>query len=496
MIIGEFGIGTNRGARICPNMLEAEKAFGTVHFAIGDSYGLGKNASKHHYDALVDKVTIRVNGREIARKRPVPDLSGAAMTSRERLARALSHKEPDRVPVDFGGTAVTGIHVNIVAALRDHYGLEKRPVKVHEPYQMLGLVEEDLKRALGLDVEGVYAAETMFGNRNEDWKPWRLDNGLEVLVSAEMETTRDANGDTLVFPKGDRSAPPSARMPKDGFFFDTIIRQDPIDEAKLDPADNLEEFGPISDARPRLFRRATRAAAATGRGRHRHVRRARLRRHRPRPGAVPEASPGDPGHRGVVHLDPDPAGLCPRRLREADRDRPGQPGQDPRARRRPRPGRLRLRHGLRDPDLDLLLGRDVPLALCPLLPSASTTGSTPTRPGRPSSIPAGPSDPSSRRSSTPDSTSSTRSSAPRPGWTRRSSRPNSGRTSSSGAAAWTPRRRSCSARPAEVRDEVLSRLEIFGQGGGFVFNAVHNIQGNVPVTNVVAMFEAIREFHE
>jgi len=67
MVIGEFGIGTNRGARICPNMLEAEKAFGTVHFAIGDSYGIGKNSSRHHYDALVDKVTLKVNGREIAR---------------------------------------------------------------------------------------------------------------------------------------------------------------------------------------------------------------------------------------------------------------------------------------------------------------------------------------------------------------------------------------------------------------------------------------------
>ncbi len=40
-VVGEFGVGTNRGAKICKNMLEAEKAFGTVHFAIGDSYGLG-----------------------------------------------------------------------------------------------------------------------------------------------------------------------------------------------------------------------------------------------------------------------------------------------------------------------------------------------------------------------------------------------------------------------------------------------------------------------
>lgn len=66
-MIGEFGIGTNRGARISSNMLEAEKAFGTVHFAIGDSYGLGKNKSRHHYDALVCKVTIRAKGKTIAK---------------------------------------------------------------------------------------------------------------------------------------------------------------------------------------------------------------------------------------------------------------------------------------------------------------------------------------------------------------------------------------------------------------------------------------------
>lgn len=62
-IIGEFGIGTNPQAKICPNMLEAEKAFGTAHFAIGDSYGIGRNTSPHHYDALVDKVTLRAGGR-------------------------------------------------------------------------------------------------------------------------------------------------------------------------------------------------------------------------------------------------------------------------------------------------------------------------------------------------------------------------------------------------------------------------------------------------
>ena len=67
LIIGEFGIGTNPQARITSNMLEAEKAFGTAHFAIGDSYGLGRNRSPHHYDALVNKVTIRAKGKYIVK---------------------------------------------------------------------------------------------------------------------------------------------------------------------------------------------------------------------------------------------------------------------------------------------------------------------------------------------------------------------------------------------------------------------------------------------
>ena len=59
--------------------------------------------------------------------------------------------------------------------------------------------------------------------------------------------TPEPNGDILMYPQGDRSAKPSARMPKGGYYFDSIIRQKPIDEAKLNPADNLEEFGPISE---------------------------------------------------------------------------------------------------------------------------------------------------------------------------------------------------------------------------------------------------------
>jgi hypothetical protein len=187
------------------------------------------------------------------------------MTSKERVLASLNHREPDAVPVDFGSTAVTGIHVNAIVGLRDRYGLDKQPVRVYEPYQMLGLVEEDLKKVMGIDVEGIPAPETLFGFRNENWKPYRLDSGLEVLVSEHFRTTKEPNGDTLIYPKGDLSAPPSGRMPKGGFFFDTIVRQEPIDESKLNPEDNLEEFSPITLQNLDYFAVEAGRAAATGR---------------------------------------------------------------------------------------------------------------------------------------------------------------------------------------------------------------------------------------
>src|SRR5579872_2160249 len=187
------------------------------------------------------------------------------MNGKEQVVAALSHIRPDRVPIDFGSTGVTGMHVSCVAALRDYFGLPKQLVKVHEPYQMLGLIEEDLQRAMDIGVEGVFPRKTMFGFVNRDWQPWRLPDGLEVLVSSEFRVTTAPNGDTLIYPEGDLDAPPSGRMPSDGYFFDTIVRQEPIDDDRLNPDDNLEEFSLISQEDIDYFRQEVRRAAATGR---------------------------------------------------------------------------------------------------------------------------------------------------------------------------------------------------------------------------------------
>ena len=189
----------------------------------------------------------------------------ATTASAQRIQATLRHQVPDRVPLDIGGTFVTGIHVSCVAGLRRHFGLGDGPVKVIDPGQMLGEVAEDLKQVLEIDCEGVIRRMARFGFPLIDWKTWRMPDGLEILVPGGFQVTTDTNGDILMYPQSDLTAPPSARMPKDGYFFDSIIRQSEYDEDNPDPADNLEEYGPASEADFDFLDAEVRRAAATDR---------------------------------------------------------------------------------------------------------------------------------------------------------------------------------------------------------------------------------------
>ena len=167
--------------------------------------------------------------------------------SKKQFLKTINHEQPDRVVVDFGATPVSGIHVLIVEKLREYYGLEKRPVKVIEPYQMLGEVDMELVDAMGIDILGLSGENNMFGIPNKDWKVHKTFWGQEVLLPGEFNCTFNSNGDMLIHPEGDTSVPPSAMMPKTGFFFDALDRQQPIDDETLKVEDNLEEFGFITD---------------------------------------------------------------------------------------------------------------------------------------------------------------------------------------------------------------------------------------------------------
>lgn len=181
----------------------------------------------------------------------------STMNSRERVVLAINRREPDRIPLDLGGSYVTGMHSSTVYALRQALKLDPpgTPVKVVEPFQMLGEIAPDLVDALGVDVLGLSGETTMFGYKKECWKKWTLFDGTPVLVPGGFNTQPENDGSILMYPQGEVSAPPTAKMPRDGFYFDALDRQKPIDWDKLNVEDNLEEYGPISNEELEYLRR-------------------------------------------------------------------------------------------------------------------------------------------------------------------------------------------------------------------------------------------------
>ena len=415
-------------------------------------------------------------------------------TSRECLGRVLRREPTDRIPVDFGGTAVTGIHVRMVELLRRHYGLAEGPVKVTEPYQMLGEVAADLREAMGIDVVGLTPRTTMFGFENRGWREFRTFWGQLVLVPEGFVTSLDGNGDLLIYPEGDRAARPSGRMPEAGFFFDTIVRQDPLDESRLDPADNLEEFTPLDERDLAHWKAQVAALAGTANGVIANVGGTAL---------------------GDIALVPGPWMKNPRGIRDVAEwymttaSRPDYVHAIFEKQTEIAIGRLRALHEIAGEVIQavFLCGTDfgtqdsqflsprtfrelyLPYyrrmndwihghtgwrtfkhscgSVEPLITGFADAGFDVLNPVQ---INAAKMDPQQLKDKYGE------------------------RVIFWGGGADTQRILPF-ATPAEVEAHVLRQCEIFGRGGGFVFNTVHNVQANVPVENVAAMVRALARFN-
>ena len=415
------------------------------------------------------------------------------MTSREKVLNALNHKNGP-VPMDFGSTAVTGMHCSCVAALRDHYGLEKRPVKIHEPYQMLGLLEDDLLDAIGADVAAMDSLSTMFGFPAADWKAWRTPWGQDVLVPGQFNLTEDSKG-LYVYPQGDTSVPPSGHLPRSGYFFDSIVRQPELDEDNLNIADNLEEFTLLTDEQLKRLKAAAEKATATGRA---------------VTGGIGGTALGD------IALVPAPFLKAPKGIRDISE--------------------WYISTASRQDFVHELFSRQTEIALANLAKAAPVLGNLMdvifmcgTDFGTQSGTFCSP--------ATFDEL-----------WLPYYRKMNDWIHANTG---WKTFKHSCGAvenfmnrfidagfdiinpvqcsafgmdpqtlkdrygdqlvfwgggvdtqhvlpfgTPAEVRTQVLERCRIFSRNGGFVFDAIHNVQARTPVENIVAMLDAVREFNK
>ncbi|MEE0199531.1 MAG: uroporphyrinogen decarboxylase family protein [Muricomes sp.] len=143
-------------------------------------------------------------------------------TSRERFLQTINHQDPGDVVVDLGAASTTGIHAEALSNLRRYLGLSPKRERISEPFQLLGEVDEEMRKALGIDIVGIGTNWTIYGFENTGWKTWHLPQGLEVEVPKDFVYTVDHKNNTYMYPCGDIHAKPVAKLPAGGYFFDNV----------------------------------------------------------------------------------------------------------------------------------------------------------------------------------------------------------------------------------------------------------------------------------
>lgn len=170
------------------------------------------------------------------------------MTSRERIIATIHHQQPDRVPIDLGATGQTGMSASTMYRLRKALGLPEKPIEISEIFQLLGKPDQDLLDYVGVDVIGINNPSNMFGVPDSKLKPFRMPDGTPTLISDKNEYDVKEDGSVFMYPQGNRNVPPSGHMPAGGFFFDNINREDEYDEDNLTPREDFkDDFGIMSD---------------------------------------------------------------------------------------------------------------------------------------------------------------------------------------------------------------------------------------------------------
>ena len=78
------------------------------------------------------------------------------MNSRERLLTALNHREPDRLPIDLGGTPTSTISATALENLKTHLGIRSE-TRLASPIFLTAYPDDQLIRRFGVDVKMVTA---------------------------------------------------------------------------------------------------------------------------------------------------------------------------------------------------------------------------------------------------------------------------------------------------------------------------------------------------
>jgi uroporphyrinogen decarboxylase len=164
------------------------------------------------------------------------------LTPRERVLTALKHKEPDTLPWDLGGMRSTGIMAIAYAKLRRALKLPLDGIKVYDVGQQLAWVDEDIRRMFPIDVialdNGKVRADYLYG-----WRPYNLpdEDRTNALLPANFRVEEAEDGSRFLY-EGDMVV---GKMPSGGFYFDDVYY--PLSNA--DSVEDIEkwEMGTLSE---------------------------------------------------------------------------------------------------------------------------------------------------------------------------------------------------------------------------------------------------------
>jgi uroporphyrinogen decarboxylase len=144
---------------------------------------------------------------------PKPQPSSKGMTSRERVLAALNHRQPDRVPIDLSGHRSSGIAAIAYARLRKHLRLPEKPPRIYDPVQQLAIVDRDVLDLFGADTLELGRG---FALEHDVWVDWVLPDGTPCQMLAWAKPERGDGAWLMRSPSGNVLG----RMPDGALYFE------------------------------------------------------------------------------------------------------------------------------------------------------------------------------------------------------------------------------------------------------------------------------------
>jgi uroporphyrinogen decarboxylase len=141
------------------------------------------------------------------------------MTSRERIIAALDHTEPDKIPLDLGGTSVSGIHAVAYGKLKAALGLSEGAIRVYDCVQQLAFVEDQVRAALQVDTKNVVPAKL------SKWRNGIMPDGNPCLYPADFLPEQLSDGSQVTRDRGglwgdNQEGAVTLHMPPGGYYYE------------------------------------------------------------------------------------------------------------------------------------------------------------------------------------------------------------------------------------------------------------------------------------